>query len=65
MSLPRDRIMRPREVMQMLGLSLPTIWRMRRRGEFPEPLRLSPGAVGWRASTIAKWLRGRHPKGLA
>ena len=54
-----DRIIRPRELAERIGLSLATIWRLRRRGELPEPLRLSPGCVGWRASDIDVWLAGR------
>ena len=47
------------------GLSRATIHRMRRRGEFPEPIRLSPGRCGWRQSTIDEWLAGRDGSGVA
>ncbi len=40
---PADRILRPRELAERIGLSLTTLWRLRRRGDLPEPLRLSPG----------------------
>jgi len=54
-----DRIPRPRELAQRIGLSLATIWRLRRRGELLDPIRLSPGCVGWRASDIDTWLARR------
>jgi len=54
-----DRIIRPRELTERIGLSLATIWRLRRRGDLPEPIRLSPGCVGWRTSDIDAWLAGR------
>jgi len=54
-----DRFLRPRALADFTGLSLATLWRMRRRGDLPEPVRLSPGAVGWRASVIEQWLRDR------
>jgi prophage regulatory protein len=54
-----DRILRPRELAERIGLSLATLWRLRRRGDLPEPIRLSPGCVGWRASEIDAWLTER------
>jgi len=54
-----DRIIRPRELAERIGLSLATIWRLRRRGDLPEPIRLSPGCVGWRTSDIDAWLANR------
>jgi len=38
-----NRIIRPRELAERIGLSLASIWRLRRRGDPPEPIRLSPG----------------------
>lgn len=52
-------IIRTRDLKAATGLTPVTVWRMRRRGEFPEPLRLSRAAVGWRRETIAKWLDSR------
>jgi len=54
-----DRIVRPRELPGHIGLSLPTIWRLRRRGDFPEPIKLSPGCVGWWLSVIDAWVSVR------
>ena len=55
-----DRIIRPRELESVLSVSQATLWRMRRRGELPQPLRISAGAVGWRESTISEWLDQRE-----
>jgi prophage regulatory protein len=54
-----DRIIRPRELADQIGLSPATIWRLRRRGDLPEPVRLSPGCVGWLKSQIDAWLERR------
>ena len=54
-----DSIVRPTEMAQRLGVSRSTLWRMRRRAEFPEPLRISAGAVGWREATIREWFDHR------
>ena len=56
----QDRILRPRELADRIGLSLATLWRLRRRGDLPEPIRLSPGCVGWRTSDIERWLEARE-----
>lgn len=55
-----DRILRPRDLAARLGISAPTLWRMRQRKEIPAPLRVSRGAVGWRNSTIDAWLADRE-----
>ena len=60
---PFDRILRPRELADRVGLSLATLWRLRRRGDLPEPIRLSPGCVGWRTSDIEAWLAARAEAG--
>jgi prophage regulatory protein len=54
-----DRILSPRELADRVGLSLATLWRLRRRGDLPEPMRLSPGRVGWPESEIDTWLASR------
>jgi prophage regulatory protein len=53
------RILRQPDVLARVGLSAPTLWRMRRRGEFPEPVQLSPGTVGYLEDEIDQWLADR------
>jgi len=55
----RERIIRKPELLAMLGLSDPTVWRKEKRGEFPKRLRLGAGAVGWLESEINAWLEER------
>jgi len=55
-----DRVLLPAVVVDLLGLSRGTIWRMVRRGEFPPPLQLSPRRIGWRRSTVERWLAERE-----
>ena len=54
-----SRILSPHQLSELTGLSPTTLWRMRRRGDLPEPIRLSPGRVGWSAAVIEKWLATR------
>lgn len=56
---PKADIIRPRHIQQATGLHKATIWRLRRKGGFPEPIRLSDQAVGWRRSDVAAWLEAR------
>lgn len=54
-------LLSPRETARMLGnISDTTLWRMRQRGEFPEPVRISPGRKGYRVADIAAWLDARQ-----
>ena len=46
-SRPERQILRVADLQTQLGLSRTTIWRLRRAGEFPQPIRLSANAVGW------------------
>ena len=54
-----DPVLSRLQVANILGVSLPTLWRMVNRRAFPRPIRISPGRVGWRASTVRDWLADR------
>ncbi len=53
--LTDERYIRVPELQRMFGVSRATLWRMRKRGELPEPVRISRGVIGWRASVIAEF----------
>jgi prophage regulatory protein len=46
-------------VKDRVSLSEATIWRLRKKFLFPEPVRLSPGRVAWKESDIENWLAER------
>ncbi|WP_296250362.1 helix-turn-helix transcriptional regulator [Pseudomonas sp. UBA4194] len=50
-----DRFLREREVLGATSLSHSTLWREIKRGNFPRPVPISAGRVGWRESAIAAW----------
>lgn len=54
-----SRVLSPRELKSITGLSQATITRLRNRGDFPPPIRLSPRRVGWSESAIKTWLDAR------
>ena len=51
-----QRILSRQEVALLLGISVTTLWRMVRNRQFPPPMRISPGRVGWPARTVARWI---------
>lgn len=50
-----DRFLRLDEVRTLTTLSRSTLWRMAKSGRFPEPVTITAGRVGWKASAIAAW----------
>jgi prophage regulatory protein len=56
---PLDRIYHPKDLPLVTGLSVVTIWRLQRRGEFPPYIHLSKGRRGIRSSQVREWLDQR------
>lgn len=55
--------LRPRALAARWGnVAASTLWRMRQRGELPEPTRLSPGIVAWRLDIIEALEAERTPE---
>ena len=54
-----DRLMRRREVELITGMGRSSIYRLMQAGAFPQPVRVGPAAVRWRASDITGWLESR------
>ena len=53
-----DRLLTWRTVRDLTGISRMTAWRLQRTGGFPQPVRISPGRVGWRLSEVEAWTAG-------
>ena len=53
------------EVAEALGRSRRTIERMVRADEFPQPVQLSKGTVGWPVDVVEVWLEGRRKDSFA
>ncbi len=63
-SVPKKRIMRAKEVEELVGFSRTTLWRRIRDKQFPAPLRLGGSnsrAVGWRVEEIDRWIADLQP----
>ena len=54
------RILRTPEVLRRVNVSRTTLWRMWTKGEFPRPMRLSAGLVGWIEAEVDLWIEERR-----
>ncbi len=53
------RVLRMREVMQRIGLSRSTIYKLMENDDFPKPMKLGSQAIGWRDGDIENWIASR------
>jgi prophage regulatory protein len=58
-----ERILRLKELRQVVGLSRSTIYELIKRGEFPKPIHLSTRTSGWLWTDINEWL-GKKERGV-
>ena len=58
-----DRLLPWDRVHDITGLSRTTAWRMQRRGDFPIPVPVSPGRVGWSETELTAWKAARKAGG--
>lgn len=52
-------IIRLPEVMQTVGLSRPSVYRMMKAGTFPQQFKLGASAVGWLRAEVEQWITER------
>lgn len=52
-----QRLLELEEVLKLTKLSRTTIWRLTKRGKFPQPIRLSARRVAWLKSDVLLWLK--------
>ena len=58
----RDRVLRPREVAAVTGLSVGTLERLRRLGIGPVFVRIGPRALGYLESDLVAYLDARRAR---
>ena len=52
--------LRQRELLtQYLPFSATTLWRKIKQGDFPAPVKLSPGITAWRLTDVTDWLAAK------
>ena len=59
---PADRLLPWPRVRDLTGISRTTAWRLQKAGDFPLPVVISPGRVGWRESELEAWKASRAPR---
>lgn len=57
------KILKEEEVVNMVGLSRISIWRMERAGDFPKRLQLGARKVGWLQDEVENFITSR-PRGV-
>lgn len=55
----QDRLITIDEVRARVSLSKATLWRLRKRHEFPDPIPVSPGRKLWSEQALNRWIEGR------
>ena len=55
-----DKLIRRRQVLELIGLSHTTQWRMEKAGKFPARVKIGTGSVGWHLAEVEEWVRGRE-----
>ena len=53
------RVLRVKELKDLLGVSRSTIWRWRRQGVLPPSRQFGPNVVGWLEEEINEWRNSR------
>lgn len=47
------------QVANRFGVSRASIWRWAKIGDFPKPVKLSPGCSRWKVEDVQKWAESR------
>ena len=51
-----QRTLRIRHVAEKTSLAISSIWRLVQQGQFPSPVKLSPGCTAWLEHEVDEWL---------
>jgi prophage regulatory protein len=55
-----DRVLRRKQLLEVIGLSNTTQWRLEKAGDFPARIKLGRSSVGWHLDEVEAWLKGRQ-----
>ena len=53
------QFIRPRDVVEMIGVSRTTLWRMVQAGTFPQPVRITERNRGFLLEAVETWMKAR------
>lgn len=57
---PSVTLLRRHEVLRIIGVNAVTLWRWRKAGAFPAPVKVTRQTLSWRESDIANWLEAHR-----
>ncbi|KPH89198.1 hypothetical protein AMS57_18300 [Pseudoalteromonas undina] len=57
------RIIRPKELAEMLGVTTVTLWNWRQQNKIPQPISFGTKFIGWKESAIEAWLSEKENNG--
>ena len=55
-----NRVIRRKQLLNLIGVSSATQWRMEKAGLFPARRRLGKASVGWILSEVEEWIKSRE-----
>lgn len=55
-----DKLIRRRQVLDLIGVSHSTQWRLEKAGQFPARVKLGTGSVRWHLAEVEEWVRERE-----
>ena len=55
-----DKVLRRKQLLEVIGLSNTTQWRLENAGDFPARIKLGRGSVGWHLNEVEEWLKERE-----
>ena len=53
-------VVRMSRLVEMIGLSRSTIWKLLSEDQFPNPIRLGSRSIAWRVKDVEEWLQSRE-----
>lgn len=54
-----EKLLRPQKVADLLGVSIPTLYRLMKTPDFPDKIRISKQATGFFDSEIREWAESK------
>ena len=54
--MAETRILRTKQLLELVPFSRVTLWRKVKAGKFPKPLRLGGRMVAWRSDEVQQWI---------
>ncbi len=53
-------VLRVGDVAQIIGVSVPTIYRWQKIGHFPKATKFGPAMVGWPRNVVEQWIEEKQ-----